>query len=58
MSNASVLFVAYLHYFKSGQAYGVFTKVYLNYPFSYLVAKMGLGHRHGDTYLYRICVSK
>ena len=37
-------------------------KVYLNYPFffkfSYLVAKMGVGHRHGDTYLYHFLVIK
>ena len=46
----------------SHQPYGVFAKVYVNCPFffefSCLVAKMGVGHRHGDIYLYHFLVSK
>ena len=33
-------------------------KLSVFFKFSYLVAKMGVGHQHGDTYLYHILVTK
>ena len=33
-------------------------KLSVFFKFSYLVAKMGVGHRHGDAYFYHILVTK